>query len=225
MAHGSPRGAATRTYVVVAVILVALTVLAFGMVARHALPLAILLPLLLMLAVAQVALQALYWMHLDRGSRMFSMFFASGLAVAALVAVSLKILLVPNLGAPVVAAAPSAPSPAPSSPAATSAPASSSSTGGKAGSSPVALGQQIVLTTCISCHVVNGSGGKIGPDLNQVMAGKVNVVPGGQPTSAAWLSRWLANPQAVWSHATMPNLGLSPAQIKAVVAFLTTKLK
>lgn len=92
----------------------------------------------------------------------------------------------------------------------------------------VTLGQSVITAHCTACHVVNGSGGQIGPNLDKVMAGQTNLpgmVPGGHPTQAAWLVSWITDPQKVWPQAIMPALGLSPQQVQAVVAYLTTKVK
>ena len=91
----------------------------------------------------------------------------------------------------------------------------------------VSLGQSVIQAKCVACHVVNGSGGNIGPNLDLVMAGKTvpKMVPGGQPTNPAWLAKWIANPPAIYPQAIMPPLGLSAQQIQGVVAYLTTKVK
>lgn len=91
----------------------------------------------------------------------------------------------------------------------------------------VTMGQSIISAKCEACHVVNGKGGNIGPNLDLVYAGKTvtGMVPGGKPTDKTWLAKWVANPQAVWSSAIMPNLGLTSTQVDAVVAYLTTKVK
>ena len=89
----------------------------------------------------------------------------------------------------------------------------------------VALGQTLLAQQCETCHKVNGTGGQVGPDLNLVLAGKGNVVPGGKPTSAKWLTAWIQNPQGTWSEATMPNLGLTAHETQALVAYLLTLKK
>ncbi len=83
---------------------------------------------------------------------------------------------------------------------------------------------QIVSARCLVCHTIAGlqPQGTIGPDLNQVMAGKINLVPGGQPTNPAWLAKWLADPPKVWSGAIMPDLGLTSSQVKTLIAYLGT---
>lgn len=103
-----------------------------------------------------------------------------------------------------------------------------STSGGKVSQAQlVTLGQSIVTARCEACHVINGTGGNIGPNLDKVMAGQTvpGMVPGGHPTQAAWLTKWIANPPGVFPSAIMPNLGLSTQQVQAVVAFLTTKVK
>ncbi|MCL6595630.1 MAG: cytochrome c [Firmicutes bacterium] len=130
---------------------------------------------------------------------------------------------------------PSAPTPAPSAPSAPgkasrpstpSAPPSAPK-GGTSTAQLASMGATIVTAQCQACHVIGGKGQTIGPDLDKVMAGQTvpGMVPGGKPTDPTWLARWIANPQAVWPSATMPNLGLTPTQVQAVVAFLTTRVK
>ena len=109
---------------------------------------------------------------------------------------------------------------------------SSGSPSGKTSKPPsqaqlVTMGQTIIAAKCEACHVINGKGGAVGPNLDDVMAGKSvpGLAPGSQPTNKAWLAKWIANPQGVWSSAVMPNLGLNPTQVQAVVAYLTTKVK
>lgn len=108
---------------------------------------------------------------------------------------------------------------------ASSAPRTSGTTS-SSGVSPTVIkaAVQIVSAHCLVCHTIAGlqPKGTIGPDLNQVMAGKANLVPGGQPTNPAWLAKWLANPPQVWSGAIMPDLGLSSSQVKTLVAYLGT---
>jgi cytochrome c2 len=90
----------------------------------------------------------------------------------------------------------------------------------------VSIGQSIITSKCEACHVVNGSGGNIGPNLDDVFAGKTlpGMVPNGHPTEASWLTQWVTDPQKVWPQATMPDLGLTAQQVQGVVAYLTTKV-
>jgi mono/diheme cytochrome c family protein len=81
---------------------------------------------------------------------------------------------------------------------------------------------QILTTKCEVCHTLNGKGGTIGPDLNEVMAGKTLplMVPGGHPTQETWLVSWISDPQKIYTQAIMPDLGLTQAQAQAVAAYL-----
>jgi len=121
----------------------------------------------------------------------------------------------------------SAPGPAPTKPSTPGTKAPGGTTKPPTKAQLVSLGKSIITAKCEACHVVNGTGGTIGPNLDKVMAGQTlpGMVPGGKPTNAAWLSRWIANPQAVWPQAIMPNLGLTPTQVQAVVTYITTQVK
>lgn len=105
-------------------------------------------------------------------------------------------------------------------PSSTSSAKSSSTTKPLSSAQLITLGQTILTQKCEACHKLNGTGGTIGPDLNLVLAGKVNLVPGGQPTNTAWLTKWITNPQAVWPQALMPDLQLTAQQVQGVVAYL-----
>lgn len=63
---------------------------------------------------------------------------------------------------------------------------------------------------CNDCHTVLGIGGYYAPDLTKVV----------ERRDAAWLGRWLANPQAVSAAATMPDQRLAAAEVTSLVAFL-----
>jgi len=65
---------------------------------------------------------------------------------------------------------------------------------------------------CTACHGRQGEGSAIAPSLIGVSA-KYDV---------DYLSRWLKDPSVVKPGATMPNLGLSQAEIEALVAHLQT---
>ena len=187
-------------YWTVGIVSLVLTAIAFGVVLtntalRHAA-----LPIIVGLAVVQVGLQTFLFMHLREGRRVYSLFFGYGAVMAIIVGWGVGYVLTAySPGSPPVQHLTSA--------------------------QLLAEGQHIVTTTCESCHTVNGVGAHIGPDLNQVLAGKLNVVPGGQPTNAKWLTQWISDPQAVWSSATMPNLGLQPQQVQGVVMYLEKDVK
>lgn len=84
---------AARTHVTVAVILACLTLIAFGLVWTAALPLGEILPILLVLALAQVVLQTLYYMRLRVDDPKFRLFFGGGVALAIVISVFAHVLL------------------------------------------------------------------------------------------------------------------------------------
>lgn len=157
-------------------------------------------PLIGAIVIVVIAIQAVVFMHL--GSRkVYSAFFAYGAFLAILIA------LAPEW---VVTAAP--------------APKVVKLTA----TQEMAMGQQIVTQTCTSCHTINGSGGTIGPNLNQVFAGTISaniLAPTSNPNSATWLAQWISDPANVWTGAKMPDLGLSPQQVHAVVIYLDAHVK
>ncbi|MBL7545754.1 MAG: c-type cytochrome [Bdellovibrionaceae bacterium] len=65
---------------------------------------------------------------------------------------------------------------------------------------------------CVACHAVGGAGGKVGPALDDI----------GLRKDAAYLSRWLTDPQAIKADSQMPKLPLSEKDIKDIVDYLMT---
>ena len=66
---------------------------------------------------------------------------------------------------------------------------------------------------CRACHTIgNDNAGRAGPDLTLV----------GFHKTAAWLDRWLSNPQAWKPAALMPNPRLSEETRKAIVEYLSS---
>jgi len=65
---------------------------------------------------------------------------------------------------------------------------------------------------CASCHMIDGEGGAVGPDLTRV----------GARHDAAWLRPWITQPDAVDPAANMPAFGevLSDADMTAIVSYL-----
>ena len=87
-------------------------------------------------------------------------------------------------------------------------------TGGAPGSAPLAeLGNrpQVFNQLCLACHSLGGQGGNVGPALDGV----------GARRDAAYITRWLENPQALKPDSKMPKLPLTAAQIHELVAFLS----
>jgi ubiquinol-cytochrome c reductase cytochrome b subunit len=68
---------------------------------------------------------------------------------------------------------------------------------------------------CIGCHVMNGEGGKDGPDLSRI----------GAKHDAATLRRWIADPVSVNPDAEMPSFGrrLTTAELDAVASYLAAR--
>lgn len=81
-----------RTYGVVAGVLAVITLIEFSIVYVPALR-PVVIPVLLVLSVAKFVLVAMYFMHLKFDSKLFWPFFASGVVLAVMVAVSLATLL------------------------------------------------------------------------------------------------------------------------------------
>lgn len=77
-----------------------------------------------------------------------------------------------------------------------------------------ALGKQLyeVKYQCHSCHTINGSGGYVGPNLNNA---------GGWLT-AAWIQAWLRNPQALVPDTIEPRRNFTDQEITALTAYLMT---
>ncbi len=74
----------------------------------------------------------------------------------------------------------------------------------------VAAGKQTwQQRNCNDCHTILGIGGYYAPDLTKVIDRR----------GAAWLSAWLANPQAINALAKMPNQNLQASQVQNLVAF------
>ena len=78
----------------------------------------------------------------------------------------------------------------------------------------VALGKQLyeVKYQCQSCHTIGGTGGYVGPNLNNA---------GGWLTPA-WIEAWLKNPQALVPDTIEPRRNFTEAEVKALTAYLMT---
>ena len=84
-----------------------------------------------------------------------------------------------------------------------------------------ARGKAIYLSSvgCNVCHQIDGlSTGDQGPNLTHIASRPYDSMP----NDAAFLRRWIANPQAIKPGTLMPNLGLSTAQINDLVVYLET---
>jgi mono/diheme cytochrome c family protein len=77
----------------------------------------------------------------------------------------------------------------------------------------IAQGQTFVTEkACIGCHLIGSQGGRLGPSLNGAI----------ERRGAAFVRHKLTNPSFNNATSTMPNLGLLPGQIDAIVAYLKT---
>jgi len=76
------------------------------------------------------------------------------------------------------------------------------------------LGKQLyeVKYQCQSCHTIGGTGGYVGPNLNNA---------GGWLTPA-WIEAWLKNPQALVPDSIEPRRNFTDEEIKALTAYLMT---
>lgn len=84
----------------------------------------------------------------------------------------------------------------------------------------IAQGQKTYkAATCGACHIMDGKGGKTGPELTHI----------GKTMTADKLATYIRNPKKVKPDAAMPPTptsgatGLTDAQLKAVAAFLASK--
>jgi len=64
---------------------------------------------------------------------------------------------------------------------------------------------------CTACHMVNGKGGNVGPALDGI----------GKKFDAAYLEKWLSDPQSVKPGTAMPQLPLSKEEVSQMVTYLS----
>lgn len=78
----------------------------------------------------------------------------------------------------------------------------------------VVLGKQLyeVKYQCQSCHTIGGTGGYVGPNLNNA---------GGWLTPA-WIEAWLRNPQALIPDTIEPRRNFTDTEVQALTAYLMT---
>ncbi len=85
-------------------------------------------------------------------------------------------------------------------------------------------GYRLVTTgPCVECHRIAGVPtmiGEIGPNLTHVASRRQ--VAGTLPMSAESLALWLSNPGGVKAGAKMPDLDLSPEEVRDIVEYLVT---
>jgi nitric oxide reductase subunit C len=76
------------------------------------------------------------------------------------------------------------------------------------------LGKQLyeVKYQCQSCHTIGGTGGYVGPNLNNA----------GNWLTPAWIEAWLRNPQALQPDSIEPRRNFTEEEIRALTAYLLT---
>jgi mono/diheme cytochrome c family protein len=77
-----------------------------------------------------------------------------------------------------------------------------------------ALGKQLyeVKYQCQSCHTIGGTGGYVGPNLNNA----------GNWLTPAWIEAWLRNPQALIPDSIEPRRNFTENEVQALTAYLVT---
>jgi cytochrome c oxidase subunit II len=85
-------------------------------------------------------------------------------------------------------------------------------------------GQKIFESTaCVNCHTVRGTPaiGRFGPDLTHLMS-RDTIASGAVPNNPENLRRWIQNPDVIKPGSKMPAMGLGPAEVSAVAAYMET---
>jgi cytochrome c oxidase subunit 2 len=85
-------------------------------------------------------------------------------------------------------------------------------------------GYQVFMSkACAACHAINGTPaqGKVGPNLTHV-GSRTTIAAGLLENTPENLARWLDNPPAIKPGSLMPRLGLTPQEIQALVAYLSS---
>ena len=77
----------------------------------------------------------------------------------------------------------------------------------------IAQGRELVAQkACVGCHVIGNQGGQVGPALNGIIRRR----------DADYVRRKLADPTFDNSTSMMPNFGLGPEEIQALLAYVAT---
>lgn len=75
---------------------------------------------------------------------------------------------------------------------------------------------------CTGCHEIPGLGGMRGMGPSLAGVGSRPTIANALPNNPANVARYIENPQAVDSGATMPNLNVQTADAQLLAAYLTT---
>jgi cytochrome c oxidase subunit 2 len=81
--------------------------------------------------------------------------------------------------------------------------------------------QLVQQSACVMCHTIRGTaaGGRTAPDLTHV-ASRSTIAAGTLPFTAAHLTQWVSDPQAIKPGTRMPALSFAPQDVTAIVAYL-----
>ena len=81
----------------------------------------------------------------------------------------------------------------------------------------------VTTRQCSLCHNISGTpaSGRVGPDLTHLVSRR-SLAAGTLPMGKGNLYGWVEDPQSVKPGTRMPTIGLEPAQLHAVVAYLET---
>jgi len=78
----------------------------------------------------------------------------------------------------------------------------------------IELGKKLFRDSpCISCHSINGQGGKLAPDLAKI-ASKAKEI---------WLFNFIKNPKRLQPGVEMPQFGFSDEEVAAITAYMTSE--
>ena len=79
----------------------------------------------------------------------------------------------------------------------------------------------VTTRECSSCHNISGTraGGQVAPDLTH-FASRRSIAAGAMPMGRGNLYGWIADPQSQKPGSKMPTVGLEPAELHAIVAYL-----
>jgi cytochrome c oxidase subunit 2 len=82
---------------------------------------------------------------------------------------------------------------------------------------------QFLSLSCVNCHAVSGTAaaGTFGPDLSHLMS-RDTLAAGVIPNRVENLRAWIEDPDVIKPGSLMPNMQLTPQQLDAVVAYLSS---